>query len=71
MNAAKNLCMAVVSSVSQYFAFFQTEPTAATAAKGVILTIALFAIGKAIDLLFQHYWKKREERRRPRQWDEE
>jgi uncharacterized membrane protein YqaE (UPF0057 family) len=66
MHDIKNFFLALVSGfLPPVYAFLQQEPTP-TVAKGALLTVLLFIAGKGIDLVFQHYWKRREERRNRR-----
>lgn len=66
MNDAKNIMLAWVSSASSLAAAFETK-TAITIISAIVLPIAFFAVGKAIDVALQIYFRRRDERRRERE----
>jgi hypothetical protein len=62
MTDIKNFFLAAV--LSPFYAFQEAAPMGEKFAKGAGLTVALFFVGKGIDLSWQYYKLRREERRK-------
>jgi hypothetical protein len=66
MDDVKNGCLAAASYIGSHIfnpALLQADSPLLQTLQGLMVPVLLFAVGKGVDLLFQHYWKKREERR--------
>ena len=65
MSDYKNILLAWVSTASSVFAAVEMK-TVLTIISAIVLPVIFFTIGKTADVGVQVYFKKREERRKPK-----
>jgi len=62
MNDTKNILLAWISSVSSVFTAIEAR-TWITLISAIVMPVVFFTLGKAVDVLLQIYFKRREEER--------
>jgi len=62
MNDTKNILLAWISSVSSVFTAIEAR-TWITLISAIVMPVVFFTLGKAVDVLLQIYFRRREEKR--------